>query len=59
MVSNYALLQSLILNGLKRSLKGGVDIRWHANETDDGQVSTRKFVISDRGRDFLSTCWQS
>jgi two-component system CheB/CheR fusion protein len=43
------IAQNLILNALKYTLSGGVNISWLANETDNGQVSTWKITVSDTG----------
>ncbi|WP_031530848.1 CheR family methyltransferase [Dyadobacter crusticola] len=43
------IAQNLILNALKYTLEGGVNVSWQANETDNGQVSTWKFAVSDTG----------
>jgi len=43
------IAQNLILNALKYTRKGGVQITWLGNETDEAQDNTWKFIVSDTG----------
>jgi two-component system CheB/CheR fusion protein len=43
------IAQNLILNALKYTVEGGINISWQANESDNGQVSTWEFAVSDTG----------
>jgi two-component system CheB/CheR fusion protein len=43
------IAQNLILNALKYTREGGVNISWQALESDSGQVTSWKFVVADTG----------
>jgi two-component system CheB/CheR fusion protein len=43
------IAQNLILNALKYTVEGGINIGWQANEPGNAQVSTWTFIVSDTG----------